>query len=63
MLGLRKIKGINLTQFKNKYNKELLETYNIKELLNNKELIIKNGYIFINPKYIYMMNEILIKII
>lgn len=63
MLGLRKIKGINLTEFKNKYNKDLLEAYDIKELLNNKELIIKNGYIFINPKYIYMMNEILIKII
>lgn len=63
MLGLRKIKGINLTEFKNKYNKYLLEAYDIKELLNNKELIIKNGYIFINPKYIYMMNEILIKII
>ena len=63
MLGLRKIKGINLTEFKNKYNKDLLEAYDIKELLNNKELIIKNGYIFISPKYIYMMNEILIKII
>ena len=63
MLGLRKIKGINSTELKNKYNKDLWEACDIKELVNNKELIIKNGYIFINPKYIYMMNEILIKII
>lgn len=63
MLGLRKIEGINLTEFKKKYNKDLLVVYDLKDLLNKKELIIKNGYIFINPKYIYMMNEILIKII
>lgn len=63
MLGLRKLKGINLEEFKRKYNIDFTEKYNINELLKNKELIIKNGYLYINPKYIYTMNEILIKII
>ena len=63
MLGLRLAKGINLQEFFNKYEVNLQEVYNIKPLLKNKELIYKDGNIFINPKYIYVMNEILIKII
>ncbi len=63
MLGLRKLKGINILEFKNKYNKDIEEVYNLKQLLKNKDLIKKKGYIFINPQKIYIMNEILIKII
>ena len=63
MLGLRKIDGINLTDFKNKFGKKLEEVYNVKPLLKSKELIKKKDYIFINPIYIYVMNEILLKII
>ena len=32
-------------------------------LLKNKELIYRDGYVFINPDYLYVMNEILIKIL
>lgn len=63
MLGLRLTSGINLQEFFDKYEVNLQEVYNIKPLLKNKQLIYKNGNIFINPKYIYVMNEILIKII
>ncbi len=63
MLGLRLASGINLQEFFDKYEVNLQEVYNIKPLLKNKELIYKDGNIFINPKYIYVMNEILIKII
>ena len=63
MLGLRKLKGINILEFRNKYNKDIEEVYNLKQLLKNKDLIKKKGYIFINPQKIYIMNEILIKII
>ena len=31
--------------------------------IKNRELIYSKGYIFINPKYIYVMNEILLKLI
>lgn len=63
MLGLRKLKGINILEFKNKYNMDIEEVYDLKQLLKNKDLIKKKGYIFINPQKIYIMNEILIKII
>lgn len=63
MLNLRLLKGLSLQEFYDKYQVNLQEVYNIKELLKNKELLYKDGYIYINPKYLYTMNEILIKII
>lgn len=63
MLGLRKIKGINLQEFFDKYEVNLQDVFPVKPLIRNKELIYKDGYIFINPKYIYVMNEILLKLI
>ena len=62
MLGLRKIKGINLSNFKNKYNKDLEVIYDIDKLLKDKYLIIKDNHLKINKKYIYLSNEILLKI-
>lgn len=63
MLGLRKIKGINLQEFYDKYGINLQEAFPVKPLIKNKELIYEDGYIRINPKYIYVMNEILLKLI
>ena len=63
MLGLRKCQGINLTDFYQKFGKNLEDVYDIKVLLKSKELIKKKGYVYINPIYIYVMNEIILKII
>lgn len=63
MLGLRKMEGINLQEFFDKYEINLQDAFPVKPLIKNKELIYKDGYIFINPKYIYVMNEILLKLI
>ena len=63
MLGLRKTKGINLEEFYSKYNVNIQDVYDLKEVLKNKELIFENGYLYVNPIYIYVMNEILIKIL
>lgn len=63
MLGLRKLQGINVNEFFEKYNNNIQDVYPIKELLLSKDLIYKNGYLYINPKKIYVMNEILIKLI
>ena len=63
MLGFRKIKGINLEEFKKKYNVSMDKVYPIVPLIKNEDLIIKNGYIFINPDKLYVMNEILIKMV
>lgn len=63
MLGFRKLQGINIKVFKEKYGKDIEEVYDLKTLYKNKDLIKKKGYIYINPLKIYIMNEILIKII
>lgn len=63
MLGLRKIEGINLNDFFDKYELNLQDVFPIKPLLKSKDLIYKNGYIFINPDKLYIMNEILLKLI
>lgn len=63
MLGLRKFDGINLENFKKKFGIELEKAYNIEPLLKSKELIKKKGNLYINPIYIYVSNEILLKII
>jgi len=60
MLGLRKLEGINLTKFKNKYNKELENIYNIDCLLKDNYLIKENNYLKINKEYIYLSNSILL---
>ena len=60
MLGLRKTKGINLNEFFNKYDINLQDVFDIKPLLKTKDLIYKNGNIFVNPSKLYVMNEILL---
>ena len=63
ILGFRKINGINLNEFLKKYNFNLLDIDEVKKLLNEKKLIKSNNQIFINPKYIYIQNEILIDLL
>ena len=63
MLGLRKIQGISLDKFKEKYNISMDKAYPIVPLIKNEELLIDKGYVKINPEKIYIMNEILIKLI
>lgn len=63
MLGLRKIKGINLQTFYEKFKTNLQDEYDIKDLLKNKLLKYKDGYLYIPKDKLYLMNEILLKII
>ena len=63
ILGLRKLQGINKEEFLKKYNTSIYEAYNINPLISNKDLIDRDGCIFINPIKLYIMNEILLKII
>ena len=63
ILGLRKIKGININLFQKKYNKDITELYNIKDLIKEKKLLINNNNLLINPEYLYLSNEILINFI
>ena len=63
IMGFRKLKGINLDNYKNKYNKDLLENPIINKLLKENKLTVKDNYIFINEEYFYLQNNILIELI
>ena len=63
MLGLRLTNGINIKEFENVYKIKMETAYPIKPLVKNGDLIIKKGNIFINPDKLYIMNEILLKMI
>lgn len=53
ILGLRKIKGVSNTEFKNKYGKDIKDVFNIKKL--NKQ----DNYYYINENDLYISNYIL----
>lgn len=63
ILGLRKIQGINKKNFYDKYNIDICTIGNVNKLLNEKKLIDDGKYIYINKKYIYTANDILIEFI
>lgn len=63
MLGLRKLKGINKKDFLAKYHLPIEEAYPVKPLLKNGDLKEKKEYIFISLDKLYIMNEILMKMI
>lgn len=63
MLGFRKMEGINLKDFFMKYEINMQEAFDLRDVLKEEELIVDGEYIYVNPEYIYVMNEILIKII
>ena len=59
ILGLRKVKGINIDDFNRKYNVNLIEFFDIIDLVNENILINDNGYLYINDNYLYVSNSIL----
>ena len=63
MLGLRKLDGIDLDRFKEKFNVSLEDIYNIDNLVRNGYLIRDNNCIKIDKKYMYISNEIIVKIL
>lgn len=60
ILGFRKIKGININDFFSKYKFDVLKINIVKKLINEHKLIKLNNFLFINPVYFYIQNEILI---
>lgn len=63
MLGLRKLDGINLDRFKDKFNVSLEDIYNIDNLISDGYLVKEDNYIKINKKYMYISNEIIVRIL
>lgn len=60
ILGLRKMNGINKNIFKDKYGLDIKSISCVNKLLKEEKLIEDEKNIYINPKYIYVSNDILI---
>ena len=63
MLGLRKTEGINMRRFYEKFNTHIEDEYDINHLIRIGDLIKDKDQLYINPEKIYVMNEILLKIL
>jgi len=63
ILGFRLINGINKKEFYDKYQKDILDMYNIRDLIKNEDLIDDGNNIFVNYDRIYIENSILINFV
>lgn len=63
ILGLRKLEGINKDKFYKKYKINVKDIEPVKKLLSQNLLIENKENIYINPKYLYISNEILLNFI
>ena len=63
ILGFRKLKGINKYDFKKKFNINIYEIPNIKDMLDKGMLEENNEYIYIPSSWIYKSNEILVRLV
>lgn len=61
ILGFRKIDGINIKEFKNKYNIDINNIDIVNKLIQENKLIKDEENIKINEKYIYISNDILLE--
>ncbi len=63
ILGFRKIKGINKKNFQEKYGVNILDLYNVKDLIKEKKLIDDGSNIYVSYDKIYIENDILINFV
>lgn len=61
ILGFRKMEGINIDLFYQKYKIDITKLSCIQQLVAEKKLIIEGNFIKISDDYIYTSNDILIK--
>jgi len=63
MLGLRKLSGIDVLEYKSKFNIDLLKNKYVQRYIKHNMMNLKNNNLFINEEYIYVSNEIIINIL
>lgn len=63
ILGLRKLEGVDMMQFKQKYGEHIDSIFPIEQLLKEGKLEVHNGYLQIPEDQLYLSNEILIQFI
>lgn len=63
MLGLRKLDGINVEEFFNKFEVNIQDEFNIMPYLKNKSLVMNGKNLCIAKDKIYVMNDILVGVL
>lgn len=63
ILGLRKLKGVNVSEFEKRFSVSIFKVFKIEEAIKKGHLIYEDGYIRINEDNIYISNEILNEIL
>lgn len=59
ILGLRKIKGVSISEFEERFGISMFKMFKIEDALDKKDLILDEGFIRINEDKLYISNEIL----
>ena len=63
ILGLRKLEGVSITDFYNKYKKNITSVFNIDDLIKQEIILINDDRLYINPLYVYLSNQVLVRFI
>lgn len=63
ILGFRTLYGVSKKEFESKFGKSLIDYFNVKDLLDNNIILENQDRYYINPKYFYILNEVLVKFI
>ena len=58
-LGLRKLKGVSVSEFEERFGISMFKMFKIEDALDKKDLILDDGFIRINEDKLYISNEIL----
>ena len=59
ILGLRKLKGISVSEFERNYQRSIFEAFNLEKAILKSYLVQKGDYLYIPEDKIYIMNEII----
>ena len=63
ILNLRLKEGINLIEFKNKYNNDLSKYYNYQSLIDKGLLTLKDNHLYIKEELWYISNRIIVELL
>lgn len=62
-LGLRKLEGINVKKFEEKYHEKIEDVFQIADLKKNGYLKQQGNNLYIPKKFIYISNEVLVRFV
>ena len=56
ILGLRKLRGVSISKFKTKFDRDIFEVFKLNEAIDKKYLCVSDDYVYIPEDKIYIMN-------